>query len=676
MKYFFQTDNDPIDRRRLPPVAGTVLAHRLVDVRRRPPFPGLAALFAGVPAAAIGGAAMSGILGLDSWGTTGRLALAGASAVPLGAVLGTYIWKRLFAPPLGWPPLVERFRTWEGLVTALKDSPHEVQFRGETVRERDHLFTGVISGGSKPFLLNNVYLERPAIIVGGTGAGKTKLVAEPLLAQAIRRGDRHIVALVLKHDPAFFYGLAIEAARARQNFKWFTIISEQSSYVWNPFLDPAVARLSREQFIQIVLKALALVTGHEFGEGYFGAMQEERLRRTLERNRVRSFRELYDVMRDQRPGDIGMSERDFSNTGHLVANFARIASIGPLNVVGGDDAPETAIRGAITIREMLSRPGVTYFQLPALLEPTTALFVGKLMIHLSIAAAQIHAGPRVPKLVFSDEFQELIGPDLSTPLRQARESMCTYWTGFQNLSALQTQQGDFVSTILANAALKIFCSTDDLIGREYLTQVSGETRRILESVGETTTATPNGATQGVGHQYREEAVPRLDAEEINQANRDPLSFIAIASQGAGFTHYRFPTRVRTVFHVSRAEYERRKARPWPQGNQYTVTSDAVARVGEPDRPTQARPAPVAPLPPPSPDAVQAEAREPVAPRVTQDPPPQPRRRGRPPRRDRQQAEEPRLPAAVVGEAGEMAEYLRRLALDVKAEDQVVVEEDA
>ena len=263
--------------------------------------------------------------------------------MPLGAVLGRYVWKRLTAPPLGWPPLAERFRTWDGLVTALKDSPHEVQFRGETVRERDHLFMGVISGSSKPFLLNTVYLERPAIIVGGTGAGKTKLVAEPLLVQAIRRGDRHIVALVLKDDPAFFYGLAIEAARARQNFKWFTIEPEKSSYVWNPFLDPAVARLSREQFIQIVLKALALVTGHEHGEGYFGAMQEARLRRTLERNRVRSFRELYEVIRVQRPGDIGMSERDFSNTGHLVASLARIASIGPLNVVGEGDAPEAAL---------------------------------------------------------------------------------------------------------------------------------------------------------------------------------------------------------------------------------------------------------------------------------------------------------------------------------------------
>src|SRR5690606_20951714 len=113
-------------------------------------------------------------------------------------------------------------------------------------------------------------------------------------------------------------------------------------------------------------------------------------------------------------------------------------------------------------------PGVTYISLPAQLEPTTALSVAKLWVHLLTAIAKIYEGPRVPVLAWADEFQEMVGPDLATPIRQARESDVTFWMGFQDLAALETVQGDFTSAVLGNAPLKIFCTAEDEGGRNYI----------------------------------------------------------------------------------------------------------------------------------------------------------------------------------------------------------------
>ena len=179
-----------------------------------------------------------------------------------------------------WPPLSSQFPTWDALTDALKNSPHSVEFRGEQVRERDHLFLGVLAGHSKPCLLHTVYANRPALIFGRTASGKTKLIAESLLVQLIHRRFMHLLVIDLKGDKAFMLGLAEAARRTRVDFKWLTIEQGKSSYLWNPLLDPACRLLSGEQFLQIFLKAISIVTGQEHGAGYFGAIQEDRARRT------------------------------------------------------------------------------------------------------------------------------------------------------------------------------------------------------------------------------------------------------------------------------------------------------------------------------------------------------------------------------------------------------------
>lgn len=654
-------DDDPIDYRNLPPRRDARVANRLVPTRRAVPFPKRAALLASVPVAASGAFAASGLLGLGSMEMSDRLLILGASALPLAGVWVWHRWQSWTRSRVHFPPLASQFPTWDSITRALQTSPHEARLRGETVRERDHVFLGCHAGTSKPVLLHEEYFKLPAIIVGRTGIGKTKRVIQPLLVQAIRRGEIHAVVLDYKGDRGLFMGLAAEAARARKDFKYLTIEPGKSSYLWNPFIDPAVSLLSRDQFTQIFLRSSSLVTGQEGGPGYFGAQSEERTRRTFEQVWPRSAREFYRIVREQRASDIGLAERDFANTGHLVANLARIASVGVLNAVPGDDVPQSALREAISLLGILSRPGVTYFNLPAQLEPTTALFVGKLLIHLLAAVAKVYAGHRVQVLLCNDEAQELVAgsTDLATPLRQARESRITIWMGFQDLAALRTAQGDFAPALLANAPLKVFCSAEDTIGRDYLMRTSGETTRTLRSVTDTATSTPNGGTNGRAVQRRQEATPRIDAETINRVNRDPHSFILVASESKGYTQFRFPAVVRSGFHISKQAADRMAALPWPRGNRFTVTVKVVP----------AEPQPVAAPPEQAPTV--AEIVEPPAPTeqapAAPEPAPEPtpaRRRGRP-RRAVQVEAPPSVPEGL--ENNEMAQYLKKLAGEVPLE---------
>ncbi len=252
-------DNEPVDFRRLPPLGDTVLAKRLVGPRSSSRYPIWlfrgACVWFGLGAVALISSPVDPVE---------KLVPLGIFVAPLIAVLIVYGDDLRDAR---WVSLATQFPSWNALVEALRASAHEVRFRGEIVRERDHLFLGMIEGSGKPLLLHRIYLNRPAVILGRTGAGKTKLIAEPLLIQAIRRRDMHLVCVDLKGDKAFMLGLAAEANRSRLNFKWLTLEQGKSSYLWNPFTDPGVRLLSKEQLVQIILKALSLVTGQEHGAG-------------------------------------------------------------------------------------------------------------------------------------------------------------------------------------------------------------------------------------------------------------------------------------------------------------------------------------------------------------------------------------------------------------------------
>src|SRR5205807_2203571 len=89
-----------------------------------------------------------------------------------------------------------------------------------------------------------------------------------------------------------FQTTAIEAERSGAGFKWFTNRREVSSFVFNPFRQSHVPRLTPNQVTQAVLQGLSLDYGEAYGKAFFTAMSEAALLKVIQDQRIGSFLEL------------------------------------------------------------------------------------------------------------------------------------------------------------------------------------------------------------------------------------------------------------------------------------------------------------------------------------------------------------------------------------------------
>ena len=92
----------------------------------------------------------------------------------------------------------------------------------------------------------------------------------------------------------------------------------------------------------------------------------------------------------------------------------------------------------------------------------------------------------------------------------------------------------------------------------------------------------------------------MACDDINRLNHDEALCLVDVSPGGGFAQFQRPVLVRTGYHVSRAEFERRKACPWPAPNEFTVGGPVklaakIPAVETPPVPPATLPAPVGTL---------------------------------------------------------------------------------
>jgi hypothetical protein len=206
---------------------------------------------------------------------------------------------------------------------------------------------------------------------------------------------------------------------------------------------------------------------------------------------------------------------------------------------------------------------------------------------------------------------------------------------FQTLADLRTAEKDFLATVLGNTALKVFCSCDEPLTQQVLTQSSGETTRILTSTTTTRSSTENSS----GTTRRQEVIPRLTSELLNQVSNTPGMCIVKASPGIGFTQLRYPVIARTTFHISRQEFDRRRAAPWPAQNRWTIPASNWDQ-------REVEPPAVAEAPPETPEPAQNQGQQAneAAPAVAAPDAPPRRRRGRPRRVSDPPAKETHIPS--------------------------------
>lgn len=486
--------------------------------------------------------------------------------------------------------LHDEFGSWDRLVERLQHSPNRL--------EREHYFFGAVNGTGQPLLIHDPLVNSHLAVTGATRSGKSSRGILPLMIQAIRRRKHSLWFFDLKGDRAAFGALGTNCRKAKVNFRWFTTESGRSSYVFNPFCQSIWQLLTANQRGQLLLASLSLDFGDtDSGPAYFGSQGERLLGAAFKENpQIASFADLQHVLADPDLREkIGMSRRDFENTGQVQASVTRLASVTALNF--SDRAP--ASECAITIEEMLSKPGVAYFWLPITIESATARTLPRLVIRMLVAAARLRDARGLQTYIVIDEAQETLQRSMSPVIKQARDLGISVWMAFQNLSDLEAAGQGMSDIVLGNTSIRVFFSATDPTGRAYLSLVSGEFKRTLRGRGKSVTETPQGVNVGESSQSSEAISPRLSQEDINYLNATEGLCIVEASPKSGYTRLHHPAFVRTPFFCTAKQFDAYTRTPWPAANRFTVQNN-LAVTSSPPVVTDTTPASGVPTPlPPS-----------------------------------------------------------------------------
>lgn len=423
-----------------------------------------------------------------------------------------------------------------------------------------------------PVLLDRRILDEHAHITGGSGGGKTSLGIAPLLSQLIASEDCSVVILDLKGDRAMLRTAEIEAKRSGAEFKWFTNRREVSSFVFNPFGQSHVARLTPNQRTQAVLQGLSLDYGDAYGKSFFSAMNEATLLNVLSRRMIGSFVELSRFLRNQTAA---------KDSRHLAALVERLCEIYPLNLTEADLADNpTAWNERIDAPDILRNRQVVYFYLSTPEEPLSAGAIAKLLVYsLFTAAANRRPGENKRVYLFIDEFQRVTSQSVKLVLEQGRGLGLSFIVVHQSTEQLAVTDRAMLQVVDECTAFK----------QVFRAQNEHEVQRLMDRSGMALYHTlswqqdydsraarsedwfrPTAAHEGIVL-VGETAGPRLDRNTISEVSTAPLASFVSFGTSRGFTQYGgFTTPILCEYHVSEAEYLERNRADWPEDPGRTI----------------------------------------------------------------------------------------------------------
>lgn len=455
--------------------------------------------------------------------------------------------------------------------------------------ETEHFYLGTSIEGDYPILLHERLLQHHAHILGDTGSGKTALGVAPLLTQLIAREDCSVLIIDLKGDAALFAASRAEANRAGIPFKWFTNITERSSFVFNPLKQSHVPTLTSNQLTQGILQALSLEYGQDYGRGHFSALNEIVSKAYLKQHKthVGSFRNLYSLMSDKDSFRGIVDQEDQKQTRQLVNTFEKLGDVLPMNVTEADESGPEVIKEQIDMKDLLRKKQVVYFYLSSSLEPTTVSAIAKLaMFSLMSAADQRKEGENNRVYVFVDEFQRVITENVTIFFEQARSKRLHFILANQTIGQLEKSGVDLTDVVESCTSFKQSFRASDETSIKRLIETSGEglyhslqwTQLVNDSFSEQAddhlsiqTAMGQSLDGRAEAKVTEAEGPRLEKNTIIEVSALPLASFVRTTEGSGYTQFSgYWTTVFSEFHITKALYGIREQAPWPAKDDRTV----------------------------------------------------------------------------------------------------------
>lgn len=502
---------------------------------------------------------------------TGGLTVLSVLAIPVLGVIALTVAGSM-------PVLVDAVAARDVVLSAL-DSEGEIAPEVSTLSdirtspdptERDSLYYGRVVADGSPVLVPRVVLTEHAHGLGDSGGGKTALFLCPTIEQLISFGDCSVIVLDLKGDSLeLLASLQAGAEQVRRTsgrtlpLKFFSNQRDKATFAFNPLAQPFWSNFDLLTQTDILCAANGLTYGTDYGAGYFTSANSAIVFFTLKMfPHVRTFVELADcigtVMTVAKKRDLNPEIRKAGV--HVQEVIKRLAACEALNVTPTTGHRAEAVEQAIDLTQYFQTPQLLYCQLPSTLSPSGAPEVARLFTYMLLAAST-QTKRECPVFLVIDEFQRMVASNLEYMLQLARSMGVGIILANQSMQDLQKGNTNLIPAIEANCRLRQWFSVSSTDDQERLMRSGGETVELSSSWSESTTSDGKTSTSQT---QSEQILPRLTINDILLTNDHPLRSILRISRGAGFTQFGgFPVVIETQYHISGAEYRRRKALTWP-----------------------------------------------------------------------------------------------------------------
>lgn len=480
---------------------------------------------------------------------------------------------------------------WQSITSQVRHSSNKI--------ESESIYLGRLAHDHSPLLVPRIVFQEHAHFLGDSGSGKTARGLTPLAEQLIADGKSSLMVIDLKGDSGEMFASLRAAAVAARNdagrkipIRYFNTREDASTFAFNPFQLTCWSRLNLFQQTDILCGALGLVYGTEYGEGYFSSANASILYATLKHfPEVGTFGELADRISYvvSRPKAHGIDEQTKNAGNHVRMAMVRLASFAALNVSPQNSPSESVVTESIDPSRLFQQPEVHYYHLSATLGPGSSPEIGRLAVYMLLVSATL-SRRNLPVYLIIDEFQRMASHNLDYMLQLARGMGVGVILANQSVQDLK--QADLVSVLETNCRYRQWFAVSGWDDQERICKASGETIDTLNSVSVSRSNTDRGTVRNVSRSSQQFIAPRLTRNDIKLISDDDRQSIALINRGAGYSQYGgMPIVVESDFHVSKAEFERRKNASWPQGergtfvpNQWRPPATITPRKGRKQKP--------------------------------------------------------------------------------------------
>jgi TraM recognition site of TraD and TraG/Type IV secretion-system coupling protein DNA-binding domain len=419
-------------------------------------------------------------------------------------------------------------------------------------------------------------------LVGATGAGKTVAIIS-LLKQLLRTSQvgpsppkpPPTVIFDAKGDMAALQTARLCAQANGQAFRVFTLEQGRETNHFVPFESLQTTWRTPIELALLVLEGIGMQYGSGYGKNYYSSISVTTLLRAIK-----------DPAQPKTLADLRRIIARLQRGPHLKDCLELLTQIETLSeypqLQPNRDRPEQTI----SFPQVLEQREVVYFWLPAT-GSKTAQEVARLALYALFTAAQDRQRQNLaPREMYTiiDECQRILAHNTDVILQQARSAGIALILANQSLQDLKTRDNDARSVIRTNTRVQMFLTTTETEAR-FLSEMSGEDIVLMRSSGTAQTSFRGRRQTSTTDQQMEVFRKRLTLEDILRLSSDPQGMILHVAMDQGAVRYGGrPIAVRTLYPLSKAEYEARATAPWPALRAAPVTP---AQETEPHPPREA-----------------------------------------------------------------------------------------